>query len=263
LLVFNGTNSTKIMLNRCPTCKSFDVRRSSVRTSDKSAMPRLRSPYRCRRCGVRFWVASRRAYYLAGVAAVAFVAVAIAWNVGGSPHAPSQQEANPPTAVETSLAEAIKLAKTNDPVAEYRLAHLYAKTSDVEGNRKEALAWLERAAEHGNAEAQYEFGNALREGSGMVQDYEQAAKWLKLAAEHGNADAQYALGQMYNAGMGLPVDNLKAYMWFNLAAAQDVAGAAAQRDAVLHRLSQAEVLEAQAAARRLSHAPIKQSAIDP
>jgi TPR repeat protein len=121
---------------------------------------------------------------------------------------------------------------------------------------------LERAAEHGNTEAQYEFGNALREGFGVVQDYEEAAKWLQLAAEHGNADAQYALGQMYHAGMGVPPDNEKAYVWFNLAAAQEVAGAAAQRDVVLHKLSPAEVFEAQAEARRLSHAPAKQSTTD-
>jgi hypothetical protein len=162
---------------------------------------------------------------------------------------------------EDSFAEAIKLAESNDPDAEYRLAHMYAKANGGEGNRKQALAWLERAAEHGNPEAQYEFGNALRDGAGVVQDYQQAAKWLQLAAEHGNADAQYALGQVYRSGMGVPPDNARAYMWFNLAAAQEVPGAAAQRDLVLRLLSQSQVLEAQAEARRLSHAAPKQSAI--
>lgn len=260
LLVFNGANSTMIMLTRCPNCKSFDVRRSSARALGASAKPALRSPYRCRDCGVRFWVASRRAYYLAGVAGVAIVAGAIAWNVGGVPYAPVKNS-NPTAVVAASFAAAIKLAETNDPVAEYKLAHMYLNAGSVEGNRKEALAWLERSAEHGNADAQYEFGNALREGFGIVQDYEQAAKWLQLAAEHGNADAQYALGQMYHAGMGVPTDNATAYMWFNLAAAQEVAGAAALRDVVIRKLSPAEVLEAQAGARRLSHAPSTQPAI--
>ncbi len=128
------------------------------------------------------------------------------------------------------------------------------------GNKKEAQAWLERAAQHGNAEAQYELGNAFREGMGVVQDYEHAMKWLQLAAASGNGDAQYALGQMHRAGMGVPADNVKAYMWFNLATAQDVAGASAQRDAVLRVLSPDEVLAAQAEARRLSQSPDKPSA---
>ena len=55
-------------------------------------------------------------------------------------------------------------------------------------------------------------------------------------------------------------DLVKAYMWFNLATAQDVAGASAQRDAVLRVLSPDEVLAAQAEARRLSQSPDKPSA---
>ena len=68
---------------------------------------------------------------------------------------------------------------------------------------------------------------------------------------------------MYRAGMGVSTDYAKAYMWFNLAAAKDVAGAAAQRDAVLRSLSTAEILEAQSEARRLSQAAGKPSAVAP
>jgi TPR repeat protein len=251
-----------IMFSRCPNCKSFDVRRSSVRTLAGSTKPILRSPYRCRNCGEQFWVISKRAFYLAGVAGIAFVAGAVGWNVVGA-LAESRNRPKAEAADAASFAEAVKLAESKDPAAEYRLAHLYASASSVSGNKKQALAWLERAAEHGSVEAQYEFGNALREGFGIVQDYERAAKWLQLAAERGNADAQYALGQMYRAGIGVPADNAKAYMWFNLAAAQEVAGAAVQRTAVLHLLSSAQVLEAQAEARRLSDAPTTQPAIAP
>jgi uncharacterized protein len=250
------------MFTRCPNCRSFDVRRSSVRTLAASTKPKLHSPYRCRICGERFWVISKRAFYLAGVAGIAIVAAAVAWNVGGTLD-DSRQRPKAAEADAASFAEAVKLAESKDPAAEYRLAHLYANANSVSGNKKQALAWLERAAEHGNIEAQYEFGNALREGFGIVQDYERAAKWLQLAAEHGNADAQYALGQMYRTGIGVPLDNAKAYMWFNLAAAQEVAGAAVQRTAVIHLLSSAQVLEAQAEARRLSDALTTQPAIAP
>jgi hypothetical protein len=250
------------MFTRCPNCKSFDVRRSSVRALGTATKPKLRSPYRCRDCGARFWVLSKRAFYLTVVAGIAIVAGALAWNVVGA--LDESRRGPKPTALNAaSVAEAVKLAENNDPVAEYRLAHLYASASGDSKNKKQALAWLERAAEHGNIEAQYDFGNALREGSGVLQDYERAAKWLTSAAEHGNPDAQYALGQMYRMGIGVPADNAKAYIWFNLAAANEVAGAAMQRTAVLNLLSSAQVLEAQAEARRLSAALTIQPATAP
>jgi hypothetical protein len=248
------------MLSKCPACNSFNVRRSTIRPSEASAKPRLHSPYRCRDCGERFWVVSRRANYLASLAIFAIVAGIVAWNVVGAPDEP-RQSPKAPTLKGEGLADTIKRAEHDDPLAEYKLSRMYAQGAGVAGNKNEAHRWLERAAQHGNIDAQYELGNALREGLGVVQDYEGAAKWLQLAAVNGNADAQYALGQMYRAGMGVAADNAKAYVWFNLAAAQDVAGAVAQRDAVLHVLSWDQVLEAQAEARRLSQIPAKRSAL--
>jgi len=191
------------------------------------------------------------------MACVAGVGGAVAWNVVGLPDKLVRGD-KPGATVAESFTSATKLAESNDPTAEYKLAHMYASAAGVDGSRKQSLLWLERAAEHGNVDAQYEFGNALREGYGVVQDYERAAKWLQLAAEQGNADAQYTLGQMYRMGTGLAVDNAKAYMWFNLAAAQEFAGAASQRDAVLRHLSQEQILEAQAEARRLNDAANRQ-----
>jgi hypothetical protein len=248
------------MASHCPACKSFNVRRSSIRTLEATAKPLLRSPYRCRDCGERFWIIGRRAYYLAGLAGVAIVAGTIAWNVVGLPDKP-RHEAVPSTPIAASVTETITLAQKNDPDSEYKLSHMYADGSGVAANKQQGLMWLERAAEHGNPDAQYELANALRDGSGLVQDYAGAVKWLQLAAEKGHADAQYALGHMYRAGMGVAVDNAKAYMWFNLAAAHEVAGAAAQRDAVLRNLSTRQVLEAQAEARLLSQAQAKPSAM--
>lgn len=249
------------MSSKCPACGSLNVRRSSIRPleADVAIKPRLRSPYRCRDCGERFWVISRHANYLGGVAAIAIVAGAVAWGVGGMPDEPRRKSDGAAVGAE-SAADTTKRAEGGDPIAEYKLAHMYATGSGVEGKRKEAHTWLERAAQHGNTNAQYELGLALREGSGVVQDYERAAQWLELAAMSGNPEAQYGLGQMYHSGMGVPADNAKAYMWFNLAAARDVPGASVQRDALLRSLTPAQVLEAQAEARRLSQAPPKQSA---
>ena len=251
------------MTTQCPACKGWNTRRSSIRGAEASAKPWFRSPHRCRDCGRRFWVVGRRVYYFAGLAGVAIVTAAIAWNLTSVPEQ-RHNEPSPDVSIAStspSFADTFKLAEAVDANAEYRLSHLYASGNGVATNKQQAITWLERAAEHGNLDAQYELGNALREGSGLLQDYAGAVKWLQLASEHGHADAQYALGQMYRAGMGVPVDNAKAYMWFNLAAAQDVAGAVAQRDAVLRNLSPREVLEAQAEARLLSQAQNKHTAI--
>ena len=238
------------MFNKCPTCGSLNVRRSRLRASETSTSgPRLRSPHRCRDCGARFWVISRRVNYALVFVAIVLAAGVLAWNVGGTPQPPA-----PAPATEETLAEIIVRAEHNDVAAEYKLAHLYAGGSGIETDKRKAQNWLERAAEHGSAAAQYELGNALREGSGVVQDYERAAQWLALAASHGHPDAQYALGQMYHGGIGVPADNVKAYVWFNLAAAQDVPGATVQRDALLRSLTPAQVLQAQAEARALSEA---------
>jgi hypothetical protein len=245
------------MFTKCPACASSNVRRSLLRGLEVSAKPRLRSPYRCRDCGERFWVVSRRANYLASLAIFAIVAGIVAWNVVGAPEQPRRD----PGVDAGSLAETFARAARDDPIAEYKVSQIYARGTGIAGNKKEAQAWLERSAQHGNPEAQYELGNALREGLGVVQDYERAVKWLQLAAASGSGDAQYALGQMHRAGMGVPADNVKAYMWFNLATAQDIAGAAAQRDSVLRILSPDQVLEAQVEARRLSQSPDKQSAV--
>jgi TPR repeat protein len=250
------------MFTKCPTCRSLNVRRSSLRRPEAAATPRLRSPYRCRDCGARFWVISRRATYLVGLIVVAIVGGIVAWNVASAPE-PQRHTAERAAAPAEGLADTMRRAELNEPAAEYMLAHIYAAGNGVESNKRDAQRWLERAAEHGSIDAQYELGNALREGSGVVQDYEHAARWLELAAANGHPDAQYALGQMYHAGVGVPADNAKAYMWFNVAAARDVPGASVQRDAILRSLTPAQVLEAQAEARRISQAPTKRSAPAP
>lgn len=231
------------------------MRRSSIRVSEVTWQHVLFSPYRCRECRKRFWVFSRNTYYLAGASvmaiAVGVVTAAIAWSVPGTeePYRTDLQAVQP---LSGALADVVKLAENNDPIAEYKLAQIYLKGLDVRKDEKAAQKWLERAAEHGNADAQYEFGLALREGRGVIQDFERAVKWLQHAAASGHARAQYELGRMYLSGTGLPADSVNAYMWLNLAAAGGIERAVLPRDAALLALSPAQATKAQAEARRLT-----------
>jgi hypothetical protein len=240
------------MIRKCPSCKSYNARRSKVRTSEVALRHVFLSPYRCRDCRGRFWVLSRNSYFIAGTLGVVAMIGIFAWHARSLivelPR--SEPAAAAPNA--PRLADLLKLADTNDAIAEYELARMYANGYGVAKSLPDEQKWLERAARHGNAQAQYEYGVALRDGHGTVQDYEQARKWMQLAAEGSNGPAQLALGVMYRTGLGIPVDNVKAYVWLNVAAAQGVPGATAARDTVLPRLSPTELQEAQAESRRLS-----------
>ena len=181
---------------------------------------------------------------------MALVAGALSWNLRTLLDGP-RAEPERPAVADGKFAEVLKRAEKSDPEAEREVSAMYAHGYGVAKNETEARKWLERAADHGQVAAQYELGIALREGRGAVQDYERAVGWIRRAAEKGHAPAQFALGGMYRLGTGVPVDNVKAYTWLNIAAARGVHDAAVVRDAVLGRLSPAEVSEAQAESRRL------------
>src|SRR5437899_12631623 len=102
------------MFTKCPACGSFNVRRSSIRAREASGTPRVRSPYRCRECGERFTVISRRVYYLVGVFGIAVAAGVIVWHVVGA-RDETRRDPKPTAVVLEGLAEAIKLAESNDP----------------------------------------------------------------------------------------------------------------------------------------------------
>ena len=48
------------MFRKCPHCGSSDARRSSYVDYEEQYLHFLRSPYRCKQCGERFWVISHR-----------------------------------------------------------------------------------------------------------------------------------------------------------------------------------------------------------
>src|SRR2546423_8641595 len=110
------------MFSKCPSCGSLNLRRSVLHASEAAGpRPRLKSPYRCRDCGERFWVVSRRANYALGSAVLAFVAGIVAWNMSSAPQTPRL-----PATEANSLADLIKRANNADPATEYKLSHIYA-----------------------------------------------------------------------------------------------------------------------------------------
>ena len=83
----------------------------------------------------------------------------------------------------------------------------------------------------------------------MHQDYAKAAWWFRRAAERGKAKAQAKLGLAYEKGQGVPQNNMLAHMWLNLAALQGKEDAKSSRDIVAHKMTPAQIAEAERLAR--------------
>ena len=89
------------------------------------------------------------------------------------------------------------------------------------------------------------------------RDYATATRIIRPLAESGDATAQHNLGVFYDNGLGVPQDKINAYMWLSLAAAQGREGAAAIRDLMARRMTNAQIAEAQKRAREWKPVPKK------
>ncbi len=65
-----------------------------------------------------------------------------------------------------------------------------------------------------------------------------------------NGEALFELGMIYSAGNSVPVDLVSAHKWFNLAAMKGFADAARLRREIAAEMSDAEIGQAQVAARQ-------------
>ena len=78
----------------CPSCGTSEVRRSAFSDYEERDAHIFRSPYRCEKCGERFWVVSRKARRLfiwTLFGAVALVTFAFLIPEGAPPQRPSAQ----------------------------------------------------------------------------------------------------------------------------------------------------------------------------
>lgn len=118
--------------------------------------------------------------------------------------------------------------------------HLWFGVTD----EQEALKWLGKAAEQGNADAEDTLGVHYEVGEGVEQDYGKAAYWFRRAAEHvpdlgGAGQGRNNLGNLYAEGHGVPKDYVQAYMWLSLA------GSGRGTDSLQREMTPAQILRAQ------------------
>lgn len=85
----------------------------------------------------------------------------------------------------------------------------------------EAADGIKQQAEQGVSQAQAKLAALYLLGrDGVEKDEKQAVFWMEKAANQGLVDAQVVMGAMYDRGMGVTADRDKATQWYEKAAAK-------------------------------------------
>ncbi|HEY3776593.1 MAG TPA: hypothetical protein VGL35_00900 [Rhizomicrobium sp.] len=149
------------------------------------------------------------------------------------------------------------------PVAQYRLATLYAQGHGVQADAAKAFQWYAAAAKGGNRKAMSNLALAYAQGSGTAKDPQEAARWFSKAAALGLVDAQFDLAVLYERGLGVPQSLIDAYRWYLVAAKAGDQESKDRVDALSSQLSTQDRAAAEAAAAQFKPLPLNPSANEP
>ena len=149
---------------------------------------------------------------------------------------------------ETAFAECMPLAEEGDMTAQFCIGRMYANGFGVMMDDAEALKWYGLAAASGHAEAQFSLAVMYANGWGVPMNDEEAARYYRLSAEQGFVQAMSALAYVTYRGIGVQEDLVEGYMWYHIASELGDFSAIANRDDLAGKLTQEDVLGAQAGA---------------
>ena len=111
------------------------------------------------------------------------------------------------------LNQLINKANSGDIQAQLRIADHY----DMSGQYKQAVQWLQKAANLNNAAAQRMLADYYDQGRGVNQDYQLAFTLYGKAAAQNDAAAILAMSNYYNSGLAVEQDTQKADQLFRQA----------------------------------------------
>ncbi len=112
-----------------------------------------------------------------------------------------------------------KAAEMGSPDAMYFVGfHHYKLAEAGDEDRKQAVRWLQAAAEWDHAPAMSTLGVVYLQGHGIARNPGTAYRLFRRAAREDNAAAMYNLGLMYLTGAGIRQDDSSAADWFEKAA---------------------------------------------
>jgi len=121
------------------------------------------------------------------------------------------QRGDYPKAVEEWRGPAI----AGDADAQFNLGQAYKLGRGVPADLNQAEEWYRRAAIQGHPQAEENYGLALFQNNKRAE----AVPWLQRAADRGEARAQFVLGTMYFNGDAVPRDWVRAYALVSRASA--------------------------------------------
>ena len=133
-------------------------------------------------------------------------------------------------------------AEDGHPLAMYNYANHIISRRPTSAGYRQALPFLERAAEYRNGDAYYALSQIYREGlTDGIQRPKIGREWLVRAAQAGIDTAQIDLALDLVTGRDGPKDEKKAYDWFSLAAGR---GNVIAQNRLAHMLAQGLGVEA-------------------
>lgn len=122
--------------------------------------------------------------------------------------------------VPQSIPEAVRwlqpAAEAGNAGAQHDLGVLHYYGHGIARDRGEAARWLHRAATQNSVASQAVLGTLYL--TAEPPDYNNAMVWLGKAADAGNADALCSLASMYQKGTGVAVDERRAFELYHKAA---------------------------------------------
>jgi len=116
-------------------------------------------------------------------------------------------------------------AAASDSLAMFRLGMFYLTGAGVTRDYQQAVLWLRKAADAGNADAAKGIGDMYFYGQGFPKDYQESLTWFRKAADMGQLDAMDFIGVQYARGLGVKQDEEQALTWYQKAAAAGSADA--------------------------------------
>ena len=149
------------------------------------------------------------------------------------------------------------------PVAQYRVATLYAAGRGVPADKVKAFRWYLAAAQAGNRKAMSNLAVAYAQGDGTTKNPQEAGRWFLKAAQLGLADAQFDLAILYERGLGVPQNLTDAYRWYVIAAKAGDKESKDRVDALSSQLTSEDRSAAETAAAEFKPLPMNPRANEP
>jgi hypothetical protein len=106
-----------------------------------------------------------------------------------------------------------KAANLGQPEAQYNLGYCYQQGNTIEKNDSIANTWFLKSAKQGWLNAQFKIAYSYASGRGIKQDYNQAFYWSVKCAEQNDPECMNNVIVCYSKGMGVVTNLDSASVW--------------------------------------------------